>query len=81
MSFYFALSLSPNSDLIREEAFLKEPNWEFRWFNLELIQRFDLRPQFLKFKLPLTQQGFQPIIFKQEKQEYLEFNLAFNRTL
>jgi 8-oxo-dGTP pyrophosphatase MutT (NUDIX family) len=78
ISFYFALSLSPNSDLIRQESFLKEPNWEFRWFNLEPIQRLDLRPQFLRFKLPLTQQGFQHIIFKQEKQEYLEFNLASN---
>ncbi|NJN92996.1 MAG: NUDIX domain-containing protein [Anaerolineales bacterium] len=77
LGFYFRLSLPPSSDLTRMESFQREPDWEFRWLNSELIQTLDVRPQFLKSKLPVTNQGFKHIIFKQEKQEFLEFDSAF----
>ncbi len=76
LGFYFSLSLSPSSDLTKVESFQREPDWEFRWLNSELIQTLDVRPQFLKLKLPITNQGFNHIIFKQEKRDFLEFDSA-----
>lgn len=72
MSFYFAVSLAQDTDFIFQESFVREPAWEFRWFDLEAIQGLDLRPQFLKWKLSQAQQGRKHIVFKQEEQDYVE---------
>lgn len=76
LGFYFSLSLPPTSDLTKAESFQREPDWEFRWLNSERIKTLDIRPQFLKLKLPLASQGFKYIVFKQEKQDFLEFDSA-----
>lgn len=76
LGFYFSLSLPPTNDLTKVESFQREPDWEFRWLDSGLIQILDVRPRFLRFKLPIVGQGFKYIIFKQEKQEFMEFDSA-----